>query len=134
MARRTWDAAQRADEALRARTAGANLLQHMMSLHAQPKLTAKDLSIACFHCAEVGVRGVDFRSLGLPVDQATGNYQKRVDRVVTPFEPLCRLPTPVTPKGQVHRVVRAMPLNPLLEDFAREVRSNPAVVDVALTR
>ena len=104
-----WDSSERAQEAQRNRTGGHNLSELLKALYIQKKLSAKDLSMLCFYCAEAGVRGADFSRLALPPGEPTGNYQKKVDRVFPPFGPLYRLPTPMTPKGKPGRQVRDMP-------------------------
>lgn len=124
----SWNAAEVAAEGLRIRTAGANLYRHLVTLYAERKMSAKDLSIACYFCSEAGVRGADFQQMALAPGQSSGNYQKAIDRVLPPFSPLYWLPTPVTMRGTVHRQVRPMPHNPLHEAIAREVRQDPSIL------
>lgn len=124
-----WNNAERVEEALKQRRGGAALFGHLKMLYAQRKLTAKDLAICCHHCVEAGVRGADFASMAAAPDKSTGFYQKVVDRALPPFGPLYMVPTPVMQRSAVHREVRAVPVNPLHEAIAREVRQDPLILE-----
>ena len=123
--RRSADAAAN----LRARQAGADLLKHLTLLYAEKKLTAVDFSLACHYCTEAGVRGADFEQFAVPPGQSTGNYQKTVDRALPAFDPLYRMEVPMMERGTMHRQVREIPLNPLHEAVAREVRADPSLLE-----
>ena len=125
----SWDASERAEEAHKQRLGGATLLHHLKLLYAERKMTAKDLAISCFWCVQAGVKGADFASLALGPGQSTGNYQKVVDRCVPPFEPVYHVPTPMMPRGSSHRETRSIPVSPLHEALAREIRKEPGILD-----
>ena len=83
-----WDESERAQEAQRNRTGGHNLSELLKALYIEKKLSAKDLSMLCFYCAEAGVRGADFSRLALPPGEPTGDYQKKVDWVSPLWAPV----------------------------------------------
>jgi len=95
-----WNEAELAEEGMRRRTGGANLLRHLQLLYAERKLTAKDFAIACHFCVESEVRGADFAPFAVPPEQATGNYQKAIDRAILPFDRLYLVPTPPDREGK----------------------------------
>ena len=85
----SWRAQQSAEEANRARQAGANLFKHLLGLFAERKVTAKDFAIACHWCRAAGVPGADFSSYGLAPGQASdGAYQRYLDRAIPPHAPI----------------------------------------------
>ena len=51
----SWGANAAANQA--AREAGHELVEHLLSLYARGKFTAKDLCITCYHAHHAGARG-----------------------------------------------------------------------------
>jgi hypothetical protein len=104
-------------------------------MYACRKISAKDFAIACFHCTAAKVPGADFDSYAAaPGQSSDGNYQKAIDKVILPFSPLYWINTPVMPKTRAHREVRAIPMNPLHEAIATEIRSTTSLLDDIATR
>ena len=127
-----WDG--RAAEAKQAelRKAGDGLLNHLLSLYATNKLTAKDLCIACHFAALAEVPGGDFELYAIAPDQSTaGNYQRHLDKVLPTPGPLYYLDVPGATRGHGERVVKTLPMMPLHEALAREVATSPDLVEGA---
>ena len=127
----SWRSSESAAEGQRRRTAGHDLLQHLLGMYATSKITAKDFAVACFYCSEARVEGANFSQYGVAPNQSSdGNYQKAVDRAVGAWRPpLYFVPTPVQLKGKVVRSIRQIPMNPIHEAIAREVSMQPSIVD-----
>ena len=108
---------------------GANLMRHLTTLYAKKQLTAKDFAITCHWCNEARVQGADFSRCALGPNEATGNYQKKIDRALGLFPHQYHIDTPMVPKSQTTRVVRKIPMNPIHEAVAREIRADPTILE-----
>ena len=70
------------------RTAGYELYQHLVSLYALGKLSAKDLCVASHYAASAAVPGGDFESLAMDPSSQSGKFQAHLDRVLPSVGPL----------------------------------------------
>ena len=125
----SWDVPGDTAKTLNVRAAGAKLLEHLLLMFAEKKLTAKDFPIACHWCAEAEVKGAEFSKYVVPPGQSTGNYQRVVDKVVVPFPYVYPVKTPVMLRNTSRRVTVDIPMNPLHEAIAREIRHDPTIMD-----
>ena len=108
-------------------SAGESLVEHLLSLYANAKLSAKDLCTTCYWCATAGARG-DVAKYALAPGQSTGNYQKHLDSVM-PLAPgppdYYHLDAPTYKRRQTGRTSRKIPFVPFYESLAREWGATP---------
>jgi len=124
-----WAHQEREETKERQRAAGKALYRHLLEQFAVCKVTAKDFAISCFHCAEAGVLGADFRRYAVaPKQSSEGAYQRHLDRVMPEPPPLYELSVPCALR-RGRRGQRTVPTSLPHEALAREVAADPAILD-----
>lgn len=108
------------------RQAGADLLKHLLSLLALSKLSSKDFCICCHYLALIGTPGADFSAYALGPDQtSSGNYQKLLDKVLPSLDTIDVIDIPCTSRTPEERQSMSLPMNPVHEALANELRGSP---------
>ena len=124
-----WRVAEQAEQALKQRQAGAALHRHLLELFAHKKISAKDFAVAMHLCHESGVKGALFEPYGLsPGQPSDGHYQRHLDLVIKPHEPLYMVSTPCVARRVGHRTCMEMPTNPLHECLWSELQQDPEIL------
>ena len=118
------------------RTAGYELYQHLVSLYALGKLSAKDLCVASHYAASAAVPGGDFESLAMDPSSQSGKFQAHLDRVLPSVGPLVWVSVPLHRRfgDDVARETRLVPMRPPHEALAREIMDAPGIVAEARKR
>eukprot|EP00969_Alexandrium_andersonii_P130758 5782567-Alexandrium_andersonii.AAC.1 len=109
------------------RNAGHELFTYLLNMYSVRKITSKDFAILTYWCDRAQVLGADFHRFGVSPGQATGNYQKHLDRVLPHDIPLDWAQLPSMERGSPERVFRKVPFNLPHEALAREVKCTPDV-------
>ena len=109
------------------REAGFSLYQHLVSLYALSKLSAKDLCVACHYAANAAVAGGDFVSLAMEPTAPSGHFQRQVSKVLPSPGPLCWISIPMMHRD-TGRIQTLVPMRPAHEALAAEVIANPELV------
>ena len=130
--RMSWHSAQDAAAALLQRRAGADLQAHLLEMYATRQISAKDFCIACYFAGVAKTQGANFEAYGLaPGQSSDGAYQRHLDRILPPVEPLYLIDVPGMVRGRGERCSRSMHTNPFHESLAKEVRMDPSILDKA---
>jgi hypothetical protein len=127
----SWDATEVESSRAAQRHAGTSLLKHLLGLYAVCKLNAKDFTIACHYAALAHVPGGDFALYALSPDQSSsGNYQKHLDKVLPGSGPLYYVDVPCTIRGRGGQQLQSLPMMPMHEAFAKEIKVSPELLDI----
>ena len=127
-----WSDRAKAEAQQERRDAGADLFQHLLSLYALCKLSAKDLCIACHYAALAGVPGGNFSGLALhPNQPSDGNYQRHLDGILPHGGPFYFVEAPCCVRGQAVRKPVSIPVVPPHEALAAEAKTNPDMIEQA---
>ena len=99
------------------RDGGRGLFQHLLSMYALKKLTAKDFCIAAYWAGRAKIPGANWTEYSLPPDAPTGHYQRKLDSLLPGPGALVPVKTPCIDRKKPLRSTMDLLVRPLHESL-----------------
>eukprot|EP00959_Pyramimonas_sp_CCMP1952_P049880 1042302-Pyramimonas_sp.AAC.1 len=111
-----------------ARYHGSEVLKLLIELYASCKVTARELSVLCWHLEKAGTPGAAFALYASSPHLQSGKYQQNLDKVLPKCGPFYYMKTPGNWNGQSHRSVMEIPLRPAFDSIDSELNDDPDIL------